>query len=436
MHHSVKHHKKAYVACRESILAALAGNSFLMRCTHLFIYASTTTIPAKAQKAMYSKIIYDEIRAMAPPGRFLKQDPKTKLWSDIGEKKALDKTRQALREGAPDMLKGMGGGGGGDESGDSGDDYSRSRSEALGSMHASRHEAVEITPTYGGHETGSIVAAALQLQLQQQQMQLANQGSNFTPEFNAQLQLLKMQLQMNAQCMNPNTANQEHQRGVGGGIRSNGNNMGNNQNMHAMLSASQATNNAGGSNTMHPNQVNSFLAAIQNSSSSASGLYNNIDNVSSVAYQLQQQQQIAQFAMLNAAMNRGGFMNANYIHDRDRTFMRGHLMRGIDDSQQQRQPNRQTQVIIDTPVPSMIESDDVVVSNIRRPGNMRGLNSNSFATAQRIGVNDNGFRNGRNSLRSSGNSLKSSFMSTEGLFLDDLDGEAMEDVFDNQGVQS
>ena len=397
--------------------------------------ASKTTIPAKAQKAIYSKIIYDEIRAMAPPGRFLKQDPKTKLWSDIGEKKALDKTRQALREGAPDMMKDIGCGGGGDESGDSGDDYARFRSEALRTMHASRHETVEITPNYGGHETGSIVAAALQLQLQQQQMQLANQ-SNFTPEFNAQLQLLKLQLQMNAQCTNPNTANQEHQRGVGGGLRSNGNNMGNNQNMHAMLSAAQATNNAGGSNTMHPNQVNSLLAAIQNSSSSASGLYNNNDNVSSVAYQLQQQQQIAQFAMLNAAMNRGGVMNTNYSHDRDRPFMRGHLMRGIDQSQQQRQPNRQTQVIIDTPAPSMIESDGMVVSTIRRPGNMRGLNSNSYATAQRIGVNDNGFRNGRNSLRSSGNSLKSSFMSTEGLLLDDLDGEAMEDVFDNQGEQS
>jgi len=42
---------------------------------------------------------------MNPAGRFLKQDPKTKLWSDIGEKKALDKTRQALREGAPELLK-------------------------------------------------------------------------------------------------------------------------------------------------------------------------------------------------------------------------------------------------------------------------------------------------------------------------------------------
>jgi len=48
---------------------------------------------------------------MKPPGRFLKQDPKTKLWSDIGEKKALDKTRQALREGAPESLKEMEGGG-------------------------------------------------------------------------------------------------------------------------------------------------------------------------------------------------------------------------------------------------------------------------------------------------------------------------------------
>ena len=50
---------------------------------------------------------------MKPPGRFLKQDPKTKLWSDIGEKKALDKTRQALREGAPELLKDIEGGGSG-----------------------------------------------------------------------------------------------------------------------------------------------------------------------------------------------------------------------------------------------------------------------------------------------------------------------------------
>ena len=42
---------------------------------------------------------------MDPPGRFLKQNQATKLWEDIGDKKSLDKTRQALREGAPELLK-------------------------------------------------------------------------------------------------------------------------------------------------------------------------------------------------------------------------------------------------------------------------------------------------------------------------------------------
>jgi hypothetical protein len=63
----------------------------------------------KPQKGKFSKLIVDEIRRMNPPGRFLKQDPVSKLWYDIGEKKALDKTRQALREGAPDIMKEMGG---------------------------------------------------------------------------------------------------------------------------------------------------------------------------------------------------------------------------------------------------------------------------------------------------------------------------------------
>jgi hypothetical protein len=398
---------------------------------------STTIIPAKAQKAIYSKIIYDEIRALVPPGRFLKQDPKTKVWSDIGEKKALDKTRQALREGAPEMLKDMKGGDVGDQSGDNGDDYAMSRSEALCSLNVSRHETADITPNYGGHGTSSNVAAALQLQVQQQQMQQANQGSNFTPDFNAQLQLLKLQLQINSQCTNLNAANQEHQRGVGGGIKSNYNNIGNNQNLHAMLSAAHATNNTGGSNIMHPHQVNSLLAAIQNSSSSASGLCNNNDNISNAVYQLQRQQQIAQYAMIYAAMNRGGGMNTNYSHDQDRTFMTGHLISEIDRSQQQqRQPNRQTQVMIDTPMPHMIESDGMVESNVCGPGMIRGPNSIAFSRAQRMEVKNKVFGNLQNSLRSSANSLKSSFMSMEGLLLDELDGEAIDDVFDNQGEQS
>ncbi|KAL7575927.1 hypothetical protein ACA910_000726 [Epithemia clementina (nom. ined.)] len=59
----------------------------------------------KQQKGKFSRMIVEEIRARNPPGRFLKQDPVTKLWHDIGEKKALDKTRQALREGAPEIMK-------------------------------------------------------------------------------------------------------------------------------------------------------------------------------------------------------------------------------------------------------------------------------------------------------------------------------------------
>ena len=63
----------------------------------------------KPQKGKFSRLIVDEIKARNPPGRFLKQDPNTKLWHDIGEKKALDKTRQALREGAPEISKELSG---------------------------------------------------------------------------------------------------------------------------------------------------------------------------------------------------------------------------------------------------------------------------------------------------------------------------------------
>lgn len=73
----VRQHKVAYVAC------------------------------PKARKGKFSRMIVDEIGKRDPPGRFLKQDNDTKLWYDIGDKKALDKTRQALREGAPELLKDM-----------------------------------------------------------------------------------------------------------------------------------------------------------------------------------------------------------------------------------------------------------------------------------------------------------------------------------------
>lgn len=58
----------------------------------------------KQQKGKFSKMIVDEIKGRNPPGRFLKQNKDSKLWYDIGEKKSLDKTRQALREGAPELM--------------------------------------------------------------------------------------------------------------------------------------------------------------------------------------------------------------------------------------------------------------------------------------------------------------------------------------------
>lgn len=57
---------------------------------------------SKTDKPKFALLIYHEIRTRVPPGRFLKLDSGSKLWNDIGEKKAIDKTRQALREGAPE----------------------------------------------------------------------------------------------------------------------------------------------------------------------------------------------------------------------------------------------------------------------------------------------------------------------------------------------
>jgi len=55
----------------------------------------------KGDKPLFAKLIVNTIRNLTPPGRFLTQDKDTKLWSDIGDRKAWDKTRQALREKTP-----------------------------------------------------------------------------------------------------------------------------------------------------------------------------------------------------------------------------------------------------------------------------------------------------------------------------------------------
>mmetsp|Transcript_46190 Transcript_46190/g.70647 ORF Transcript_46190/g.70647 Transcript_46190/m.70647 type:complete len:875 (-) Transcript_46190:72-2696(-) len=52
----------------------------------------------KIQKPSVARVIVRAIRNGDPPGRFLKKDDKTGKWIDIGDKKAAEKTSQALRE--------------------------------------------------------------------------------------------------------------------------------------------------------------------------------------------------------------------------------------------------------------------------------------------------------------------------------------------------
>ena len=52
-----------------------------------------------------SRSIVEAVRSLDPPGRFLDKNPLTGLWSDIGHKKAIEKTSQALRDGAATLRK-------------------------------------------------------------------------------------------------------------------------------------------------------------------------------------------------------------------------------------------------------------------------------------------------------------------------------------------
>lgn len=52
----------------------------------------------KIQKPSVARVIVRAIRNGDPPGRFLKKDEKSGKWYDVGDKKAAEKTSQALRE--------------------------------------------------------------------------------------------------------------------------------------------------------------------------------------------------------------------------------------------------------------------------------------------------------------------------------------------------
>jgi hypothetical protein len=78
------------------------GNVFFRRLVRM--KQEAYLMASKREKAGVAKEIVDIIRKLSPPGRFLKKDPQNPgAWIDIGDRKAREKTSQALREGAPEL---------------------------------------------------------------------------------------------------------------------------------------------------------------------------------------------------------------------------------------------------------------------------------------------------------------------------------------------
>mmetsp|Transcript_40304 Transcript_40304/g.86991 ORF Transcript_40304/g.86991 Transcript_40304/m.86991 type:complete len:291 (-) Transcript_40304:142-1014(-) len=57
----------------------------------------------KVEKARIAARIVNTIRTLDPKGKFLKEDPHTGLWVEIGDERAWKKAGQALRESAPEI---------------------------------------------------------------------------------------------------------------------------------------------------------------------------------------------------------------------------------------------------------------------------------------------------------------------------------------------
>ncbi|KAL7449146.1 hypothetical protein ACHAWC_001238, partial [Mediolabrus comicus] len=356
----------------------------------------------KNQKAIYSKLIYDEIRSMNPPGRFLKQDPNTKLWSDIGEKKALDKTRQALREGAPELLKEI-----------KGEDDKSENMDAVGPLRVQRQnnpltnslmgnislgsfslnsldnqrnlEAMGTpplpgqiqmnNPTAGLTQEGAnaILAAAAQIHQQQQQQQLLQQqAGSITP---AQLQLLQNHLQMNQQ-QSQAPANPFNNVASAGSMF----NMGNTGGYDAALAAAQASSNLGSE------QVAALLQAIHNQASNNS------------ATDMLQQQLTQQLITQNLL---------NQLNSSNSTLQAGNL------------GNQSVQHGFNTLHLSAQHQDSTVPSNV--PTGASPAADTSKARAERIGMKNTQQRRPNRHLKNADQSLiTNSLMSVESIDVDKL----------------
>lgn len=70
---------------------------------HVEAYVTST----KKQKMNTSKSIFEQVHKLNPPGRFLEKNIDTGLWQEVNQKRALEKTAQALRDGAAPLRKRM-----------------------------------------------------------------------------------------------------------------------------------------------------------------------------------------------------------------------------------------------------------------------------------------------------------------------------------------
>lgn len=82
------------------------GNVFFRRLVRM--KQESYLLASKREKAGVAKEIVESIRNLSPKGRFLKKDPQNPgHWIEIGDRKAREKTSQALREGAPELREGL-----------------------------------------------------------------------------------------------------------------------------------------------------------------------------------------------------------------------------------------------------------------------------------------------------------------------------------------
>lgn len=78
------------------------GNQYFRELVNRYRKDFLGCVSSRRKKAL-TEMIVDAIQMLSPPGRFLKQDKKTKLWYDIGRSETLVKARQALQDGASTM---------------------------------------------------------------------------------------------------------------------------------------------------------------------------------------------------------------------------------------------------------------------------------------------------------------------------------------------